>query len=129
MTPISVLLVDDNPTFLQIAARFLMQHDDVILVDVCNGGRQALEKAAALHPQVVLIDLAMYDLPGLQAIPRLRTLLPEAGIIALTLLDANSYRQAALLAGADDFVPKAALNTELLPAIHRVMSGKSQPQE
>jgi two-component system nitrate/nitrite response regulator NarL len=120
MEPISVLLVDDNPTFLRVAARFLQSHEGVNVVGTANGGQEALTKTQTLRPQVILLDLAMPDLPGLQAIPRLRELSPQTGIIALTLLDTSGYRQAALSAGADDFIPKAALNTDLLPAIQRV---------
>ena len=57
----------------------------------------------------------------LETIPRLRKVLPGVGIIALTLLEGNAYRQAALAAGADDLVRKAELTTDLLPAIRQVM--------
>jgi DNA-binding response OmpR family regulator len=120
MEPISVLLVADNPTFLRAAARFLQAHEGVNVVGTANGGHEALAKAQELRPQVILLDLAMPDLPGLQVIPRLRELVPQTGIIALTLLDTGGYRQAALNAGANDSIPKAALNTDLLPAIQRV---------
>ena len=123
MSPIPVLLVDDNPTFLHIAVRFLQEHDDVFIVGIARGGREALAQARELRPRVVLLDLVMPDLPGLEVIPLLRAALPEVGIIALTLLDANGYRQAALTAGADVFVPKAAMGTDLLLAIRRVVQG------
>jgi DNA-binding NarL/FixJ family response regulator len=123
MDPVSVLLVDDNPTFLRIATRFLQEHyrDEVVVVGTAGGGQEALIKARDLRPQVILLDLAMPDLPGLEAIPRLRAALPEVGIIALTVHNSNGYRQAALAAGADEFVSKANLSTDLLPAIRRVM--------
>ena len=57
----------------------------------------------------------------LETIPRLRKVLPSVGIIALTLLNGNAYRQAALAAGEDDLVRKAELITDLLPAIRQVM--------
>jgi DNA-binding response OmpR family regulator len=60
------------------------------------------------------------DIPGLEVISRLRSMLPGVGIIALSMLKSNAYRQAALAAGADDLVFKAKLITELLPAIRRV---------
>jgi DNA-binding NarL/FixJ family response regulator len=120
MKPISVLLVDDNPSFLRIATRFLQEHDDVAVVGAAGGGEEALALAQDLQPDIVLIDLAMPGLSGLETIPRLRAALPEAGIIALTVLDTISYWQAALSAGANDFVPKTRLNTDLLPAIRRV---------
>lgn len=64
----------------------------------------------------ILLDLA---------IPRLRAALPNAGILVLTIMDFSSYRQAALAAGADGFVPKATMCADLLPAIrHVVQSGQ-----
>jgi DNA-binding NarL/FixJ family response regulator len=119
MKPISVLLVDDNPAFLRIVTRFLQEHDDVITVGAAGGGEEALALAQDLQPDIVVIDLAMPGLSGLETIPRLRAVLPKVGIIALTVLDTNSYLQAALEAGANDFVSKTSLNTDLLPAIRR----------
>lgn len=120
VTPTSVLLVDDSSAFLRVATQFLQAHAELLVVGQVLGGKEALAQAEALRPDVVLVDLAMPDLPGLALIPRLRAAQPEMGIIALTLLDADGYRQAALAAGADEFVAKAALGTDLLPAIRRV---------
>ena len=122
MNPMAVLLVDDNPTFLRILKRFLEEQGrgEVEITGTAAGGKEALTTAAALRPDLVLLDLAMPDLHGLEVIPRLRRLLPDTGIIALTLMNPESYRQAVLTAGADEFVAKATLDTDLLPAIRRV---------
>jgi two-component system NarL family response regulator len=125
VTPISVLLVDNNPIFLRAASRFLETHPEVVVVGTAAGGEEALARAQELQPQAVLIDLAMPDLPGLQAIPRLREMLPDMGIIALTMLDTEVYRRAALAAGADEFVPKAAMHTALLPSIQRSVKAEA----
>ena len=117
---IRVLLVDDHEAFLRAATDFLRQHDELVIVGVATGGKEALAQAQDLRPQVVLIDLRMADLRGPEIISRLRAMLPEAGIIALTLLDPNTYRRPALAAGADDLVSKANLSADLLPAIRRV---------
>ena len=120
-SPISVLLVDDNLTFLRIATRFLDAHDDVLVVGTVSEGEIALAQARILQPDVVLVDTAMSSLQGgLTFIPQLRAVLPCVGIIALTLIGTDGYRQAALEAGADDFVPKAAMGADLLSAIQRV---------
>lgn len=123
MRPISLLLVDDSPTFLRLVSRFLSEQypDEVVIGGLAEGGEAGLAQAQALRPDIVLIDLAMPGLPGLTAIPRLRAALPKVGIIALTLMEPNGYRQAALAGGADEFVSKATLATDLLPAIRRVM--------
>ena len=119
MIAVRVLLVDDNPTFLRIATRYLEEHEEIAVVASLSGGAEALASVEELRPDVALIDLAMPDLSGLEVIPRLRAARPELGIIALTFLDTDGYRQAALAAGADEFVPKATLITELIPAIRR----------
>ena len=120
MKPISVLLVDDNPVFLSTAARFLQYHDEIVLVGTAAGGKDGFEQFQKLKPDIVLVDLCMTDLPGLELIPQLRAALPRIGIIALTTMDEDAYRQAALAAGADDFVTKDNITTDLLPAIRRV---------
>jgi DNA-binding NarL/FixJ family response regulator len=117
---ISILLVDDSVTFLRATTQFLEAHDDIEVVGTASNGVDALDQAEKLRPQVILSDLAMPGLPGLQAIPKLREILPDAGIIALTVMNTNSFRQAALAAGADMFIPKASMRTDLLPAIRQI---------
>jgi CheY-like chemotaxis protein len=120
--PMSVMLVDDNPTFLRILRRFLEEAGvpNLAVVATAGGGREALDLAAALRPALMVVDLLMPDLHGPELIHRLRCLLPGAGIIALTMLGAEVYRQAALAAGADDCVTRADLEHDLLPALFRV---------
>ncbi len=129
-SPISVLLVDDNPIFLRILTRFLEERSrlEVIVVGSADGGEKALTKAPLLRPQVILVDLAMPDIHGLDLIPRLRGLMPHVIIIALTLMDPNSYREAVMTAGADGFVSKATLEEDLLPTIRR-LAGCEHSQE
>lgn len=119
MRPVRILLVDDSPIFLRTLTCLLQEHhqSEVVVVGTAGGGKEALAKVQDLRPEVILLDLAMSDLSGLEMIPRLRRILPEVRIIALTLLDANDYRDAALAAGANGFVSKATLHTDLLPAI------------
>ena len=124
MDPIPTLLVDDNSTLLQIMTRFLQQYDDVTVVGTLNGDQESLAQVQSLRPQVVVIDLGTPGLTRLETIAHLRAMMPEVGIIATSLLSANGYRLAALAAGADDFVSKRNLSTDLLPAIRRVVSSQ-----
>jgi DNA-binding NarL/FixJ family response regulator len=118
---ITVLLVDDNLTFIRIATRLLDAHDGIAVVGAIRGGEDALTQIRELQPEVVIVDTSMPSLPGgLAFIGRLRSVLPDVWVIALTLIGTDGYRRAALGAGADDFVPKAAMGTDLLAAIQRV---------
>ena len=123
MKPISVFLVDDNVTFLRIAARFLRGHREIAIVGTASSGEEALEQVSDLRPEVILLDLNMPGLSGFELIPRLRQLLPRAGIVALTLLGTDDYRQAALASGAHAFVSKEALSHDLVPVIREVAHG------
>lgn len=125
----SILLIDDNATFLRIAARFLRDHRDINVLGTAAGGVEGLKLAKKLKPQVILLDLAMPDLPGLDVIPLLREVLPEVKLIALTMLDTDAYRTAATTAGADAFVAKAAMGTNLLSAIRRVSGNNDHKLE
>jgi DNA-binding NarL/FixJ family response regulator len=117
---IHVLLVDDHEAFLRVLTEFLQRHHELAVVGVACGGKEALAQAQNLEPEVILVDLNMPGMKGIETIRRLRAMLPQAGIIALTLLDPKLCRKAALAAGADDFVAKHNLATDLLPAIRRV---------
>lgn len=128
MNPISVLLVDDNPTFLRILSDFLREEEEVLVVGTAGSGEEALEKAQELLPQVVLLDLAMPGMGGLAAIPRIKEMLPNTAVIALTVLDTNGYREAAMAAGADEFVAKGNLSADLLPAIRRAARSDRPPE-
>jgi len=126
MIPITVLLVDDNPTFLKVAVDFLMEYgrEEIGVIGQAGGGFEALSMAENLQPHVILVDLAMPDLPGLSLIPRLRKMLPDAGIIVLSMLDTKRYRETALSVGADGFVSKADMFAHLIPAIRRAVQNR-----
>ncbi len=118
----TVMLVDDNPIFLRILARFLEEESggDVVVVGSVIGGGDAVARARALRPHVILLDLDMPGQSGLDLRPSLRGQMPDAVIIVLTMMDPESYRELALAAGADDFVQKALLERHLLPTIRRL---------
>jgi DNA-binding NarL/FixJ family response regulator len=109
--------VDDDQAFLRATTGFMQRYHELTVIGAIPGDEEVLAQAQELQPQVILIGL---DRPSLKTISRLRSMLPGVGIIALTLLEGNAYRQAALAAGADDLVRKAELVTDLLPVIWRV---------
>jgi DNA-binding NarL/FixJ family response regulator len=124
MEPITILLIDDSVTFLHVASEFLHESSNgaVSVVATAETAASGIELAVTHRPQIILIDMKMPGVTGLDAIPRLRAEVPNAGIIALTLMDTNGYRQAAVAAGADEFVAKDRMGHDrLLPVIHRLL--------
>jgi DNA-binding NarL/FixJ family response regulator len=102
-----------------VLARFLVDQREVEVqvVGTVVGGRAAVAQADRLQPEVILLDLEMPDVSGLELLPQLRATLPTARLIALTLLEPETHQATALAAGADAFVSKASLEDDLLPAL------------
>jgi DNA-binding NarL/FixJ family response regulator len=121
------MLVNHNEPFLRVAADFLRRCADLALVGLVKRTEEVLPRAGVLRPQVILLDLDMPAHAGLDAVPRLRSALPNTGIITLTLSSASAYRQAALAAGADDLVTKSELTSSLLPAIQQAARRRCSP--
>jgi len=115
---ISLLLVDDNEVFRDLARRFLQISDEAI-VGAANW-EAALDQARASRPQVIVAVLSASFRSGLEAVRGLRQAAPDVGIITLGCGGAYGYKEAALASGADDFVERRTMTTDLLPALHRV---------
>ncbi len=122
---IRTMLVDDNETFVMLATRMLAENypTEISVVGTASDGEQALLKAFALRPRLILIDLIMPGLSGLQVIPTLREQLPRSFIVALSVLSTEGYRQAALDAGADELLVKSQLGADLI-SILRGLDGR-----
>ena len=120
MGKLHILLVDDHISFLNMASGFLSDHENLIVVGTAQNGDEALSLAEDLQPDVVLLDVNMPGLSGIETTPYLRQILPGAGIIMLSFENSETYKEAALVAGVDDFVPKDTLAYALIPAILRV---------
>ena len=114
------MLVDDSQTFLNAAIDFLRRHQEIHIAGAVLSGEEALAQAERLRPDVILTDLDMPGLTGLELISYLRKEMPQVTVIAVTMLDAEAYRRAAIDAGAHAFVRKGALVTDLIPAIRRL---------
>jgi DNA-binding NarL/FixJ family response regulator len=115
---IRTLMVDDHATFLDELAHFLAEEREMDVVGRTASGEDAVEQATALRPDLVLMDLAMPGMGGLEATRRLKAEPDAPRVIMLSLHEHPMYRTAALDAGANGFVPKSKLGTALLPMIH-----------
>jgi len=115
--PIQLILIDDNPTFLNVALHFLKRQADVDVLAAELRVSSALRLAEAHSPHLVVLDLDMPEMSGLEAIQRFHAIHPDLPVIVLSVLDSASDQQAARSAGAVCFVSKQSMHTDLMPAI------------
>lgn len=125
MNKITVLIVDDH-TLVRDGIRSLLELcDDFEVVGEAADGKEALEKVKELAPEVVLMDLAMPVMTGLEATRRIHKEFPETKILALTQYDDSEYVVPVIRAGALGFVTKMGAFSELVSAIQAVHKGDS----
>lgn len=123
---IRVLVVDDHPIFRAgICERLKTPDGKIVVVGEGSTGRQACELTSKLHPHVILMDIAMPDMTGIEATRRICSEFPEVEIIILSVYDDDQYVNAALQAGASGYLLKTVEEGELREAIVKVAAGGS----
>ncbi len=125
MNTIKVMIVDDHAVMRDGIRALLAVYDDFEIVGEASEGKEAVENAAKLAPDVIVMDVAMSGLDGLEATRRIIKKNPEIKVIILTQHDNREYTLSAIKAGAAGFVPKRALGSELVSAIRAVNRGES----
>lgn len=121
--PVRVLLVDDEPQYRDTIAELIAATPDLQVAGVAGTGREAVTLAARLRPQVVLMDIRMPDLDGIEATERIMAADPRTRVLILTTFDPDDHIFRALRAGASGFVLKDIPPARLLEAIHTVAAG------
>ena len=122
---IRLLLVDDHAV-LRAGLRTLLNAElDMEVVGEAADGKQAVQKVAELEPEVVLMDISMPVLNGLEATRQIRRAHPQVKVLVLTMHDSEEYLFQVLEAGASGYVPKKAADTELINAIRAVYRGEA----
>jgi RNA polymerase sigma factor (sigma-70 family) len=122
---IRVLVVDDQALIRSGFRMILEAAPDIELVGEAEDGREAVERARALDPDVILMDIRMPNLDGVEATRRLVDANTSARILVLTTFDLDEYVHAAIRAGANGFLLKDVQPAELIAAIHVVAAGNA----
>ncbi len=122
---IRVLLVDDQALFREGLETLLSVHTDIQVVGQAGNGQEAVEVAASVRPDVVLMDVRMPILDGVGATRRLKKALPQCRVIVLTTFDDDEYIFDALRAGAVGYLLKDVDSAQLVAAIHATARGES----
>ena len=119
-----LLLVDDH-VVVRSGLRMLLEPEaDFEIVGEAGSGREALKAVAEMRPDIVLMDIGLPDISGIEAAAEIKRLRPETAIVALTIHEDEEYFFKMLAAGASGYVPKRAAPEELLTALRAAATGE-----
>lgn len=124
-SPIKVLIVDDHDMVRKGLGAFLKTKPDLMMVGEARDGRQALQLCSSLQPHVVLMDLIMPEMGGVEAIREIRRENPQTQVIALTSFIEQELVQEALQAGAISYLLKNVSADDLADAVRSAAQGQS----
>ena len=124
---IRILLVDDHPSVLAGVRGYLKSKKELIVVGHTGSGEEAISMAKALQPDVMIVDLSLPDIGGLDVIRRVRSGNKEVKFLVYTMHDGKEFVREANRAGANGFVSKAVSLGKLSVAIKRISRGKMYP--
>lgn len=125
MEPIKVLITDDHPVVREGLSAMLNKEPDIRVVGEAENGTEAIDKAKELQPDVVLMDLRMPEVDGVEAMRQIRAANPGIKFIVLTTYDNDEYIFKGIEAGARAYLLKDAPREELFKAIRAVYKGES----
>src|SRR5215471_7963699 len=122
----TILIVDDNAQLRELMREIVAEASDLHVVGEAADGAEAMRLVEELRPDIVLQDLVMPQVSGLEVLRWIKTEHPKIKVIIVTVHDEDAYRQAAEASGADAFLLKKTLGTVLLPTV-RCVSGSMPP--
>lgn len=121
---IRVLIVDDIPETREQIKKLLMFESDIEVVGTAGTGREAIEIARETTPNIVLMDINMPDMDGIQATEKIATAVPTAAVVMMSVQSEADYLRRAMLAGASDFLTKPVSGDDLYSTLRKVHDRK-----
>src|SRR5438105_8747189 len=122
--PVRVLVVDDDLLYAEALSTLLKLNEGIEIVGIAGDGREGIERALALEPDLVLMDIQMPRLDGLAATRRIRSTLPRTKVLVMTALTGDEYVEQAVQAGAEACVRKFSHAGELLTTIEQIAGAR-----
>lgn len=124
MENISILIADDHALVREGIIAILKLHDDITILGEASDGKETIEKAGALNPDIILMDIAMPGLGGLEATLEIKKTNPHTKVLVLSQYDDREYVSRLIKAGVSGYILKHAVGTDLVSAIRAVSRGE-----
>ncbi len=127
--PVTILIVEDDATVRKLLGQWLRLAFSRCQVLEAATGEEGLRLARSASPQLVLMDITLPGMNGIEATRRITADVPGTKVVILTIHEADAYRRDAALAGASAFIPKRLMQTELIPTLQRLLpaEGNAEP--
>ncbi len=122
---IRLLIIDDYPVVLSGLVAMLKNHGDIEVVGAATSGKKAVDLSVSLRPDVVLMNISMPEMDGIQATQAIKKQAPEVNILIFSGLSGSQQITPALNAGAIGYIPKDSAEPQLLEAIRQVAKGEA----
>lgn len=119
---LKVIIADDH-AIIREGLKSLLEKKGIMVLDVVKNGREAVEKAVALEPDIMMMDISMPDLNGMEATARIRQTVPHTRVIALSMHSSKSIIDKMFSAGASGYILKESAFDEIYDAIQGVIRG------
>ena len=123
LSTVRILVVDDFETFRQFVVELLGKRPELQVVGEASDGPEALQKAVELRPDLILLDISLLSLNGIEVARQMRCLVPESKIIFLTQESSSEVVQEAFSLGARGYVTKNTVLADLFVAVETVLAG------
>jgi DNA-binding NarL/FixJ family response regulator len=125
----TILIIDDHVQLRAIMREIVAEASDLHVVGEAADGAEAMRLVQALRPAIVLMDLALPGVSGLDVLQWIKVEHPETTVIIMTVHTEDAYRQAAETSGADAFLLKRTLGTVLMPTLQLLRASLAPPQD
>ena len=118
-----ILLCDDHPILREGLKKILLQQSDIKIIEEAGSGSELLEKSAASRYDVIILDITLPDMNGLDVLKNLQSTGNSAGVLVLSMHPEEQYATRALKAGAAGYLQKESAPAELVSAVRRIANG------
>ena len=123
--PTKIVIADDQPDYRALLRMLLGRLPDTTVVGEAGDGSQAVELVLRERPDLVIVDMVMPRLNGIELTRRIKEALPETKVILVSAYTGEAYRRVADVSGADGFVYKQVMHSHLLPLVEQLIAGPS----